>query len=72
MRQFHIFFNQAKNWHKIVCWFLRFYLLLPVFAWCDHDIDLQIKTNQFYDHIMQKLVKKGKNTEINKQSDVKF
>ena len=27
---------------------------------------------QFYDHILQKLVKTGKNTEINKQSDVKF
>ena len=26
----------------------------------------------YYDHIMQKLVKTGKNTEINKQSNVKF
>ena len=34
---------------------------LPVFAWCDHKIVLQIKTNQFYDHIMQKLVKTDKN-----------
>jgi len=33
---------------------------------------LQIKRKQFYDHIMQKLVKTGKNTEINKQSNVKF
>ena len=36
----------------------------------------QIKTKQFYDHIIQKLVKKGKNpqnsTEINKQSNDKF
>ena len=47
-------------------------VFLPVFAWCDHKIVLQIKTKQFYDHIMQKLVKTGKNTEINKQSDVKF
>jgi hypothetical protein len=72
MRQFHIFSNQAKNWHWIVCWFLYFYLFLPVFAWCDHNIVLQIKTKQFYDNIMQKLVKTGKNTEINKQSNVKF
>ena len=49
-----------------------FYLFLTVFAWCDHKIVLQIKTKQFYDHIMQKLVKTGKYTEINKQSIVKF
>ena len=47
-------------------------VFLPVFAWCDHNIVLQIKTKQFYDHIMQKLVKTGKNKEINKQSDVNF
>ena len=62
MRQFHIFFNQAKNWHRIVCWFLCFYLFLPVFAWCDHNIVLQIKTKQFSDHIMQKLVKTQNST----------
>ena len=33
---------------------------------------LQNKAKQFYDHMMQKRVKTGKNTEINKQSDVKF
>ena len=47
-------------------------VVLPVFAWCDHNIVLQIKTKQFYDHIMQKLIKTGKNTEINKQFYVKF
>ena len=51
---------------------MRFYLFLPAFAWCDHKIVLQIKKKQFYDHIMQKLVKTGKYTEINKQSNVKF
>ena len=45
-------------------------LTLPVFAWCYHNIVLQIKTKQFSDHIMQKLVKTQKST--NKQSDVKF
>ena len=71
MRHFHIFFNRGKNWHQIVCSFLCFYQFL-------HDviiilnIVLQIKTKQFYDHILQKLVKTGKNTKINKQSDVKF
>jgi hypothetical protein len=33
---------------------------------------MQIKTKQFYEHTMQKLVKTGKYTEINKQSHVKF
>ena len=45
---------------------------LPVFAWCAHKIVLEIKTKQFYVHIMQKLLKTGKYTEINKQSHVKF
>ena len=30
------------------------------------------KQNKFYDQLMQELVKTGKSTEINKQSDVKF
>ena len=47
-------------------------VFLPVFAYCDHNIVLQIKTKQFYDHIMQKLVQTGKYTEINKQFNVKF
>ena len=47
-------------------------VFLPVFVWCDHKIVLQIKTKQFYDNIMQKPVKSGKYTEINKQSNVKF
>ena len=25
-------------------------VFLPVFAWCDHNIVVQIKTKQFYDH----------------------
>ena len=33
---------------------------------------MQIKTKQFYDHIVQKLVKTGKCAEINKISNVKF
>ena len=33
---------------------------LPVLAWCDYKIVLQIKTKQFYDHIMEELVKTGK------------
>ena len=44
---------------------------LPVFTRCNHKTVLQIKTKQFHDHIMQELVKTGKYTEINKQSDVK-
>ena len=72
MRQLHILFNKAKTWHRIVCWFLCIYLFLLVFAWCAHKIVLQIKTKQYYEHIMQKLVKTGKYTEINKQSHVKF
>ena len=43
-----------------------------VFASCAHKIVQQIKTKQLYDHIMQKMVKTGKYTEINKQSDVKI
>ena len=62
MRQLHILFNETKTWHRIVCWFLWFYLFLPVFAWCDHKIVLQIITKQFYDHTMQKLIKTGKYT----------
>ena len=63
---------KPKNWHRITCWFLCFYQFLPVFAWYDHNIVQQIKTIQSYDLIMPKLVKTGKNTEFNKQSDVKF
>ena len=44
---------------------------LIVFA-CDHKIVLFWSAEQFYAHIMQKLVKTGKNTEVNKQSDVSF
>ena len=47
-------------------------LFLPVLAWRDHKIVLQIKTKQFYDHIMQELVKTGKLSSINKQSNVNF
>ena len=45
---------------------------LPVFAWFDHKIILFWSAEQFYDHIMQKQIKTGKNTEINKQYDAKF
>ena len=40
------------------------FVFLPVFALCDDKIVLQIRTKQFFDHIMQKLIKTGKNTEI--------
>ena len=43
-------------------------LFLPVFAWCALKIVLFSSAEQFYEHIMQELVK----TEINIQSDVKF
>ena len=47
---------------------------LPVFASsCMMLIKLVfLSAEQFYEHIMRKLVKTGKSTEINKQSDVKF
>ena len=51
-----------------VCVFTCFYQFL-------HDVIIILfcrSKRQFYDRIMQKLVKIGKNTEINKQSDVKF
>jgi hypothetical protein len=48
------------------------FCVLPVFAWCAHKIVLFWSAEQFYEHIMQKQVKPGKYTEINKQSDVKF
>ena len=47
-------------------------MFLPVFAWCDLKIVLFWSAEQFHGHIMQKLVKTGKYTEINKQSYVKF
>jgi hypothetical protein len=40
--------------------FAAFPFFLPILAWCDHKIVLQIKTKQFHDHIMQELVKTGK------------
>ena len=60
MRQLQNLFNQSKTWHQIVGWFSWISLFLPVLAWCDHKIVLQIKTKQFYEHIMQKRVKMGK------------
>ena len=47
-------------------------VFLSVFAWFAHKIVLQIKLKQFYEHIMQELVKKGKYTKVKKQSYVKF
>ena len=72
MRQLQILIKSAKIWHRIVCWFSWIYLFLPVLAWCAHKIVLFWSAEQFYEHIMQKLVKTGKYTEINKQSHVKF
>ena len=40
--------------------YLNFPVFLPVLAWCDHKIVLQIITKQLYDHIMKELVKAGK------------
>ena len=47
---------------NLTCWFLCFYLFLPVFAWSDHEIVLFWYAEQFYDHIMQKLVKTQNST----------
>jgi hypothetical protein len=69
MMQLHILFNQAKIWHQIVCWLLCF---LPVYTSFCIMWSLNCSAEQFCDHVMQKLIKTGKNTEINKQSDVKF
>ena len=41
-------------------------------AWADHNIVLFWSAEQFYDQHMQELVKTGKFSLINKQSDVKF
>ena len=71
MRQFHILFNSAKldiGLFVDFCVFTCFYHFL-------HDVIIKsfcVDAEQFYDHIMQKLVKTGKYTEINKQSDVKI
>ena len=50
------------------CVFTRpsIYLFLPVFAWCAHKIVFFWSAEQFYEHIIEKLVKTGKFTEINK------
>ena len=42
--------------------------------WFLHDVLIKLvcRSKQFYEYIMQKLVKTGKYTEINKQSHVKF
>ena len=75
MRQFHIFFNLIQ---KLDIGLLEDFCVFTCFYQVLHDVIiklfgiLQIKTNQFYYHIMQKLVKTGKYTEINKQSYVKF
>ena len=37
-------------------------VFLPVFAWCDHKIVLFWSAEQYYEHIMQKLVKTQKLT----------
>ena len=60
------------NLKSIRLWKLFWPFTVQVVAWYDHKIVLFWSAEQFYDHIMQKLVKTGKNTEINKQSNVKF
>ena len=72
MRQLQILIISAKTWHRIVCWFSWISLFFAVLAWPDQKIVLLWSAEQFYDHIMQKRLKTGKNTEINKQSNVKF
>ena len=47
MRQFQNLFNQAKTWHRIVCWFLCFTPFLPEFTWSEAKIVLNIKKEQF-------------------------
>ena len=58
------FIQLSQNFGLFVdlCVFTCFYQFL-------HDVIIKLFC---FDHIMQKLVKTGKNTEINKQSDVKF
>ena len=51
------------------CVFTWFYQFLHD---VDHKMVLFWSAEQLYDHIMQKLVKTGKSTEINKQSHIKF
>ena len=66
------FFYQTKTRHGIVCWFLCFYLNLTEFAWSEPKIILFWCAEQFYVPIRQIQSNFGKNTEINKQSQVKF
>ena len=69
MTQFHISFNYANfNIRLFVdfCVFTCFHQFL-------HDMIIKlfcINTKRFYDHIMQKVIKTGKYTEINKQSSL--
>ena len=60
MRQLQILFNQTKLDIGLFVDLAEFPCFLPVLAWCDHNIVLQTKTKQCYDHIMQELVKTGK------------
>ena len=66
--QLHILFNSAKTWHVIVCWFLcfpRIYLNLP-------ELNLRLFCSNVKTILGSAQVNLGENTEINKQSHVKF
>ena len=56
------------------CSLISVYLpVLPVFAWCAQKVVLIWSAEEFNEHMMQKLVKTVKNTEIKKKkSNVKF
>ena len=65
MRQLHVLFNSAKTWHVIVCWLLCFPLNLP-------DLNLKLFCSDVQNNFRFSSGKFGENTEINKQSHVKF
>ena len=65
MRQLQILFNWARTWHRIVCWFLCFYHFL-------HDVIIKLFCRSKQNNFMVTSLITGKNTEINKQSYVKF
>ena len=65
IRQLHILFNLAKTWHVIVCWFLCFPPNLP-------ELNLKLFWTSEQNNFRFSSGKFGENTEINKQSHVKF
>ena len=72
MRHFQILFNKPKTWNGIFGWFswIYFFFTSSCMMW---SLNCFVQSaEQFYDHTMQELVKTGKFSYINQQSDVKF